>query len=222
MDNLSFLDVDPSKLKTEERIIIAAIKVFAEYPVQVATVRMIAQEAQVNFSSITYYFKTKENLYQEVIRRILNYVVQSMLLAAELPPQPLTPESARRELFTMVGRLTDWIYGNSHATLFAKIIVREHISPSPVYEMLYDEFFSKVITRMSAIVHCLINVQESVDKEREAALLTFSIFGQILGFRLEREMLVRHLGFTGFSADEIAELKALLARNIIRQLGVTP
>ena len=40
-------------------------------------------------------------------------------------------------------------------------------------------------------------------------------------FRLQREMLVRHLGFTGFSADEIAELKDLLIRNISRQLGVT-
>jgi len=67
-----------------------------------------------------------------------------------------------------------------------------------------------------------IKGQKNVDKEREAVLLTFSIFGQVFGFRLYREMLVRHLGFTGFSVDEIVELKDLLIRNIFRQLGVTP
>ena len=122
----------------------------------------------------------------------------------------------------MIGNLIDWVYDNSHVVTYAKIISREHISPSPAYEILYNEFFSKAIRRMTTIVHCLIKGQKRDNKkEREAALLTFSIFGQIFGFRLQREMLVRHLGFTGFSADEIAELKDLVIRNISRQLGVT-
>jgi len=220
MDGLSFLDVEPSLLKTEERIIVAAIKIFAEYPLHVVTVRMIAKEARVCFSSITYHFRTKENLYQEVIRRFLNHGVQTLLCHGESASQPLTPEAACHELRTMVIRMTDWIYGSSHATTVAKIIFREHVSPSPLSETLYDEFFGKVITQLTTIVSSLINVPENVDKEREAALLAFSIFGQIGTFRLDREMLVRHLGFTGFSASEIAELQNLLLRNIFRQLGV--
>ena len=220
MNSLAFLDVDPSILKTEERIIVAAIKVFADYPLQVATVRMIAQEAQINFSSITYHFKTKENLYQEVLRRFLNNVVQLLPSPDELAVQPLTPELARKELLAFVGQATDLMYGNSHTATFAKIILREHFSPSPFYEMLYKEFFSKVITWITARVCCLINVPENVDKEREATLITFSIIGQILGFRVGREMLIRRLGFTGFSTEEIAELKELLMRNILRQLGL--
>ena len=53
MDCLSFFDVEPSLLKTEERIIVAAIKIFAEYPLHAVTVRMIAKEARVCFSSIS-------------------------------------------------------------------------------------------------------------------------------------------------------------------------
>jgi len=221
MNSLSFLDVDPSILKTEERIIVAAIKVFAENSIHAATVRMIAQEAKVQASSITYHFTTKENLYQEVIRRILHYASTSILHYVESPAQPLTLKSARKELLSMIEKLTDWHYGSPHIVTFAKIISREHFSPSPVYGIIYNEFFSKAIARMTTIVHCLIKGNNKVDKGREAALQTFSIFGQIFGFRLQREMLVRSLGFTGFSADEIAEIKDLLLRNISRQLEVT-
>ena len=220
MNSLAFLDVDPSMLKTEERIIVAAIKVFSDYPLQTATIRMIAQEAQINFSSITYHFKTKENLYREVLHRYLNNVVQSVVDQEESSAPPLTPESALPELLSKVRQLTDAMCGSPHATIFAKIILREHFSPSSCYEMLHKEFFSKLITWMTARIECLIHVPEGADKEREATLLTFSILGQTLGFRLQRELLVRHLGFTGFSADEIAELKELLVRNISRQLGI--
>ena len=222
MDDLSFLDVDPSKLKTEERIIAAAIKIFAEYPLPVVTVRMIAREAQVCFSSITYHFKTKENLYQEVIRRFLNYAAQSILSHEESASLPLSPESARCELRSMVMKMTDWVYGNFHGNAFLKMILREHVSQSPVSEMLHNEFFSKFVAQLTGIIYCLINVPDNVNKNREATLLALSIFGQIMGFRLDREMLVRHLGFTGFSTDEIIELQELLLRNIFRQLEVPP
>ena len=224
MNSLTFLDVDPAMLKTEERIIVAAIKVFAEYPLHTATIRMIAQEAQINFSSITYHFKTKENLYQEVIRRFLDHV-RSIISLTESSPQPLTPESAREELVGIIERMTDWMCGGSHVATLAKIILREHFSPSSVYEMLYKDFFSKIITRLTALVRCLISKPgdtspEETNREREATLLAFSMIGQTLVFRLQRELLVRHLGFIGFSTEEIAELKDLLVRNILRQLEV--
>ncbi len=215
MQNQSFLTIDPSLLKSEERILLAAIKIFADYPPELASIRMIAKEANVNYSAVAYHFKNKENLYQEVIRRVAG-IIRGGLLLPETPPTD--PEVAKMELRAFIGRLADWIFGSYHAVSFAKIIMREHLSPSPVYEQLNEDMFKRILTRMTDVVLC---ITQSTDRRR-GMLQFFSIAGQVLGFRIERELLVRHLNFAGFSPIEIEELKSLLFQNIFRQLGVQP
>ncbi len=215
-----FLSVDPQMLKPEERILVAAVKVFADYPLEIATVRQIAKEAGVSFSSITYYFKTKENLYREVISRVVQHVIGGS-------PLKISPEQNRRkprrevaieELDGFINTFTAWIYGNSNAAVFAKIMLREHFSPSAVYGMLYEGYFKRVLLRLTQLVMAIAPEM----KEREATLQAFSLVGQLIVFRIEREMLVRQLGFTGFTPKEIEELKRTLRRNIYRQLEVEP
>ena len=55
MSLLDLMTVDPAKLKTEERLIVAAVKIFAQYPVELASTRAIAKEAGVSLSAIPYY-----------------------------------------------------------------------------------------------------------------------------------------------------------------------
>lgn len=216
-----FLSVDSQMLKPEERILVGAMKVFAEIPPQIATIRQIADEAGVSFSAITYYFKTKENLYREVISRILKYVITSTPLKIgenEIRRKPRRA-AALEELNGAVSALVSWIYGNSNAAVFAKIILREHFSPSPVYEMLYEGYFKKIIGRLTILIMAITPRRM---KERDAAIQAFTIIGQVLAFRFEREMLVRHLNFAGFTPKEVEELKRTLMRNIYRQLEVEP
>lgn len=219
MDEPPFLSVDPQKLKTEERIIVAAMRVFADHPLESATLRQIAAEAHISFSSITYYFKTKENLYHTVISRVLEFVVSPIAqkISESSSSKPPTGKEARAELQGMIERMAEWIYGNSHAAIFAKIIFREHFSPSVIYEKLYEGFFIKVIDRFSFLIRVLCKEMN----ERESTFQAFSVIGQIIAFRIERELLIRRLGFTGFSSEEVAEIKKALIRNIFRQLGVS-
>ncbi len=215
MREQSFLTIDPKKLKSEERILLAAIKIFADYPLELASVRAIAKEAGVNSSAITYHFKTKENLYLEVIHRVVSQVRQFQFQS----DTPLTDaEAAKNELRAFFGRMIDMIYGNPYAVSFAKIILREHLAPSAVYEQLNEDTFKRILNRLTDAVLCL-----TPDTDRRRAMLQcFSMLGQVIGFRIERELLVRHLGFTGFSALEIEELKSFVFQNFFRQLGVQP
>jgi len=215
MHEQSFLTINPELLKSEERILLAAIKIFADYPPESASIRMIAKEASVNYSAISYHFKNKENLYREAILRVASLVRQNL----SFPNTPPTdPETAKMELRAFVGRVADWIYGNSYAASFVKIMLREHFSPSPVYEQLNEDVLKRVFTQMTDVILCITQ-----KTDRHWALLQFfSIFGQIIGFRVQRELLVRHLGFTGFTPLEIEQLKSLLFQNIFRQLEVQP
>lgn len=55
------------KLDTKQKIITVAIKEFSDFGFDGASVREIARKAKVNLAAINYHFKTKENLYHEVI-----------------------------------------------------------------------------------------------------------------------------------------------------------
>ena len=220
MNSQLFAAIEPKGLKSEERILLAAIKIFADYPPELASIRMIAREAKVNYSAITYHFRTKENLYQEVIRRTVDSVARSYSLPGMLQPEtPIPdPESAKLELRAFLGRLIDFLYANPYAVSLAKIVLREHLTPSAIYEQLNTDIFKKVLDRMVNVVFCITGETD----RRQAALQFFSMAGQVLGFRIQRELLVRHLDFTGFSAIEIEELKTLIFKNIFRQMGVQP
>ena len=98
----SIMSVDPDKLKTEERIIVAAIRIFSDCPVEVASTRMIAKEVGVSLSAIPYYFKTKENLYQATINRMVDFVEEgARQMFVDLLPIHFWPTTSATSLITL-------------------------------------------------------------------------------------------------------------------------
>ena len=80
----------------KERIFTAAIVVFAEHGLSGARMEQIATEAQTTKRMVVYYFKTKEQLYQEVLQRALSRH------PCELYAGDLYGEYAAREVVTVV------------------------------------------------------------------------------------------------------------------------
>lgn len=60
---------EPANDSTRERIIYAAIQCIGEHGIQAATIRIIAERAQVNIALINYHFGSKKKLMDEAIRR---------------------------------------------------------------------------------------------------------------------------------------------------------
>lgn len=59
---------------TKEKILNAAVKVFAEHGFRDATIRQICSAANVNVAMVNYHFKNKEALYAEVVRKLFSFV----------------------------------------------------------------------------------------------------------------------------------------------------
>ena len=209
---------DAKMLKTDEQIIFAAMKVFSRFPLEVATLRMIAQEADVTLSLITYHFKTKENLYQEVLARVLPGLTEGIQMQFKSIRQEglPSPEVAKAFLRNAIIYVADRIYGNPNLTLLGQIIMREHFSPSSVYDMLYRQYFVKVLDALAFLIAAITGDTD----QRKVSLQAFSIFGQILSVAYEREMMKRYIGLDGFSPEEADELKEFVIRNVFAQLGV--
>lgn len=217
MSLLDLMAVDPAKLKTEERLIVASVKVFSQYPVELASTRMIAKEAGVSLSAIPYYFKTKENLYQAAIERMVDFVAEGARQKfAHLPPvDTLSVAETRNVLQSLIETMIDTLCATPNVLMFARIIMREHLAPSPVYDVIYQRF----VKRLFEIVTQMIRRVVPEMSEKDAMFRIAWSFGQIIGFRVGREMLMRHVDdFVGYSPEEIASIKALILRSIFREL----
>ena len=66
-------------IPTQERILQAATKVFAERGFKEATTRIICKEAGVNIALVNYYFRSKAELYKAVIENLFEGVAKPML-----------------------------------------------------------------------------------------------------------------------------------------------
>lgn len=210
--------IDAKMLKTDEQIIFAAMKVFSRYPLEVATLRMIAKEADVTLSLITYHFKTKENLYQEVLARVLPGITKGIQKPFKSLRDEglLTPDAAKQFLREAIIYVSDRIYGNPNVTLFGQIIMREHFSPSSVYDVIYEQYFKAVLDALSLLIAAITGDSD----QRKVSLQAFSIFGQIMSVVFEREMMKRYIGMEGNTEEEATELKELIIKNVFAQLGV--
>lgn len=211
MNQSEYVTVDPRLLKTEERIVQASMKVFAQYPLEDASLRVIAKEAGVTLSLISYHYKSKENLHLVVLRRILSQV--EGLLDAKFQElnsgKEITAKAARRHLEDFVDFLAERMFANPNSSLFLKLFFREHMNPSDGYNELYRDFFKKAVDMLSKMIQ-IIGKDIS---DRRAALLAFGIIGQMFGYRLERELMIRHLGIKGYTEDETKEIRELVLQN---------
>ncbi len=213
MSKIEYVTVDPNLLKTEERIVLASMKVFSQYPLDAVSLRMIAKEAGITLSLISYHYKSKENLYQVVLRRILTQVEgllekQFQTLNSE---RGISVKAARAYLEEIVDFLTDKMFANPNSSLFVKLVFHEHMNPSGIYDELYRDFFKRAIDLMSQMIRI---IGKNID-ERRAAFLAFGMIGQIFGFRLERELMIRHLEIEGYSADEVKEIRNTVLQNVM-------
>ena len=75
------------RINNERRILAAAVKIFAGYGFQGATMRKIAEEAGLPKANLHYYFPTKEALY----RRVVQDIFQVWLKAADIFDQASGP-----------------------------------------------------------------------------------------------------------------------------------
>lgn len=218
MDKKDILSIDPELLKSEERIILAALNVFATHPLDIVSLRKIAREANVSVSLITYHFQNKENLYGKVLTRVSEH------LASYLDPygdiiegrRALAPDEATRLLHELLSGYCDRFFKAPWIDAYVLLIMKEHSAPSPCYNILYDNLLKKIFN----LLVTLIVVATGRGNHRRASFHAVSILGQLLGFRYERELLIRGIGMTCYSNEEAEEIKSEILRNIFLQLEI--
>jgi TetR/AcrR family transcriptional regulator len=111
----------------KDRLLDAAIELFAEYGYDKVSIRQIAEKAQANSAMISYYFGSKQQLYQAALQN----QIQSLAAFSQEQFDSLEP----CDIFRRYAAIMLDIHQKSPAVI--KFICREFIAPNPADQTVF-------------------------------------------------------------------------------------
>jgi AcrR family transcriptional regulator len=199
-----------TKLDARQRLIRAAIEIFAANGFNATTTRMLADKARVNLSAIPYYFRSKEGLYQAAVEHIAD------VLGARLDPfmEELTtlsekgqdPETARSLLQEGLATMVAVMCGDPATLPFSKIILQEQMAPTAAFDLIYPRVMERVLKGFATLIAAATGETD----QRQCDLQAVLFVGQVMVFRAGRATAVRRLDMEGYNTGEIAEIQDII------------
>ena len=171
------------KENTKQKLIEAAIKVFAEKGFRDATVRQICKQAgTANINAVNYYFGSKEQLYKQILAMIFaEYDKQA--------PKDFPEKTPEEQLEIYISTFCKILYqegeSDSHTTA---ILVEEFTKPSPFLEEMVDTFNRPRVERLLKIIKGLLGEGATDDMARDCLV---SVSGQLLYYSFARPVFLR-------------------------------
>ncbi len=200
--------------ETQERIVIAAIKVFSKIPFEMTTIDMIAKEAGVRHPLVLYYFKTKKNLYKKVLGRAVDGHVSNLQSCFDDVEDKkfFTPEEAERILARVIRVMLDGLYRlPDEGYCYVKIILLEVYFPSEFYQDVYDRYLKRYYDMMLRLA---LAINDRLDR-KTALFQCTQILGLIVSYDVEREILDRESGFSDQSDEEKERFRQRIIDNAL-------
>jgi TetR/AcrR family transcriptional regulator, regulator of cefoperazone and chloramphenicol sensitivity len=198
---------------TQERLVDAAGRVFAEKGYDGATVRDICQLAAVNLAAVNYYFRDKERLYIETVKSACKRQAEQF----PLPHWPEgTPAMAKLRDFikALVSRMVDHPAARSewHRHLF----LREMAQPTAACaEMVRDS-----IRPTAEVLSAILGEIASDLPERKRWLIGFSIVGQAFFHRMAWPIVSMLVGEEEHRAYDVPLLTEHITQFSLAALGL--
>lgn len=201
---------------TARALIEAAIEIFGNAGYAAASTREIAAKAGTNVASIAYHFGGKEGLRLACAREFAARM-QGVVMA--LPrEEPATPEAARVAIRALVSHVAPQMIGNPQMRAMISFVLREVAENGPGAQVIYDILIQPMHRRFCR----LWGAATGQEPESEAVRLTvFTAIGQILYFRVGAPIVTRRMGWEAIGPEEVAQITAVLLRNIEAMLALT-
>ncbi|MCL7422820.1 MAG: CerR family C-terminal domain-containing protein [Methylobacter sp.] len=186
---------DPEKqpLKTRQRLLVAASRIFAEKGYQDATIAEICEQAQTNIASVNYHFHDKENLYLEAWRHAFQEDLKAHPSGAGLAAD--TPAEVRLagRIKSLIARIAD---PDSH---FFAIVHREMAQQTSLLQQIMAQEINPERQALNELIGELLGPDATA---RQIQFCHASIVGQC--FHL---LTVKHIRFNEENRRYVMDLK---------------
>lgn len=198
-------------MRARERLLASASRLFAERGLDGVSVREIAADAGVGHAGVNYHFRTKADLYREVLRQ--NAPEQGRGL--EGLEDDGSPGSAR-------ARLEAWLRGfieqatTAPGVVAQGLIRHEFLRPGGPSDLVYRTVIGPHHRGLEALI---ARVRPDLD-EIDLRIAAVGIISQGLIFRLSRNVTLRNLGVDDLDADLRRRISERFVENALRGLGL--
>jgi TetR/AcrR family transcriptional regulator, regulator of cefoperazone and chloramphenicol sensitivity len=198
---------------TREALIRAALARFGEKGFRATTTREIAAAAGANIGSIAYHFGGKAELHRacaEHIAKLMRNAIGDRV--AQLAADPsLTPEAATERLVAIATAFSTFLASSSEAETVARFMLREMDRPTEALDLIYS---SVVAPAHMGICRLWSAATGTPEDDPETLLTVFALIGQVLYFRIGREVIRRRLTWDKVGPQQSRQIAAVLADNL--------
>jgi AcrR family transcriptional regulator len=197
--------------ETRERVLDAAGELFAERGFRDTTIREIKDRAGANIAAVNYYFRDKESLHEEVIRRAFQYSREHVLeptFAREGPPED--------RLRFFIHRLLEAMVGAGRPAWHTQLVMRELCDPTPAFRRVTREFGRPNFSRLEEVVAAVAGPGTDADQIRFVVL---SIFGQCTYYRSAKPVILELARLEEYTPEFIASTAERIAEFTLAALS---
>lgn len=201
----------PEETTPRQRLLDAALAEFADRGYDSVSIRDICKRAGMNVAAVNYHFRDKETLYIETARLAHTCANRPF---PEWPADMLPEERLRRFIR---GMATQMFLPTSPAAM--KFMMREMAQPGKAARVIVDEFIRPMAFSLRAILAAMF---PDLPPEK-LLMITFSIIGQILFYRMNRPIAELIFGVESVAALNLDMVVEHITNFTLAALrGVTP
>lgn len=195
---------------TDRRLLEVAIDHFGRLGREGASTRAIARDADTLMSSITYHFKGKDGLYLACAEHIAATIRAKIAPIVDRLAVPAPAAEARATIGALVGGMIVIMMQEEIAPI-ARFVVREQMSPSPAFDVLYDGAMRHVIEPLVVLLKTVAGERLS---DEDARMRAFSLLGQVFALRFGRAALMRLTGWESVGPRQTERARAAILANV--------
>jgi AcrR family transcriptional regulator len=180
----------PAPRPTPDRLLAAAVELFAQNGFHGTSIRDIAERAGANVAAGHYHYGSKDGLYLEVLRAQFAEVRTRLERRGVTRSAAALRRASRRELVALLeGRITTIleIMIGPPPSAYGQLMLREMCDPTDAMPILVAEFIEPQTHEMEQLVARLL---PGVGPERIRQIV-FSIIGQVLFYRFTMPVALR-------------------------------
>ncbi len=209
---------------TKQALIKAGLELFSKHGLNVTSTRMLSKKSGANISAIPYYFRSKEGLYYAVVTYIseqmekhVGYIVDE--INERMSKEKLSKEEANKEYHRLINAFISFFIGTDEPKVWTQILHREQAHPTEAFEILYNKTIKKTQKIFTVLCGVLIDLPSD---SLEVKIRVHALSGQILGFLVHQEELLRDLGVKKLSKTHIVYIRTILNAHIEVCLNLEP
>lgn len=194
------------KNSSKAKLLYSAYEEFAKNGFFGATTRDIASKANINISSILYYFGGKKGIYAAALENIVAIVKeQTADVRAKYDEVNLSKDSrAAQELIKeLTGKFLRLLCGENISDDMKTVFFSEYSRPTEEFGILYDGLILPYHNMMANLLHLASEGKISI---KDGCLYTFPLFSQMFVFASRKETICGFMEWEKYGGEEIEKL----------------